>query len=197
MEQLIDQVRTQIRDKTEPYLFNLKTDESPDELENFVQHALIDYSRYNPIDNKIGSLVLKEGVSLYDLPSDLMEMNSFPFPHQVIGLQLLLIDPPEVTMSVPYSYKAARDAKSVPLQDRPCVVWFASAQALRAVISDSKKLDTYTSYKLQGVIEVDSRDVNKVITMLKDNASTYERLYNERIIPSESNGNDTSFATFG
>ncbi|MEF7566004.1 hypothetical protein V4V35_23725 [Bacillus infantis] len=200
LDQLIETIRGQIRDNQEPYTFAKKTEEQPDELEMFVEQALIDYSRWKPIEEKPGTISLQAGTVLYDLPSDFMEMKSFPVnvTFQVLGQQLLLIDVPETAMQIPYTYRAAHSAESVPLKDKVCIVWFAAAQALRAITSDTKKLDSYVSYNLKDVLQVDAKESNRIVTILKENAASLEEKYKERVMyPAEQHASGAAFMTFG
>lgn len=198
MDFLIDSVRGQIRDTKEPFVFSPKTADKQDELEMFIRQALVDYSRWNPIESKAAVVNLVPGQVIYQLPDDFIKIKDLVLhiPYQVIGQRLLLMEEP-TSLQVPYTYQASHEPDTLPLVDRHCIVWFASALALRAIISDTKKLDSYVSYNLKDVIQVDAKESNRIITLLKDNATSLEEKYKARVMSAESNNGSAAFATFG
>lgn len=183
MQQLNDLVRGQIKDTTEPYIFAKEVEEpvKADELEQFVMMALQDYSGFKPLRGKPGTISLIIGQKEYELPSDFLEMDEFPLEHHIFNQVLYLKEIPTVTEPLEYFYVSVHGPETVPQTDVPCIVWSASASALRALVTDQKRLEQYVSYKVPDMIEVNADKVSEIGKALLKNASDMEVNYLKRV----------------
>lgn len=173
LELLNEQVRGQLKDTSEPFVFAKAVIDPPkaDELEQFVIAAVQDYSGFKPLKGKPGTLSLISGQRQYGLPPDFIEMEEFPYECPT----------PEADGTLEYFYTALHEPGTVPQTDIPCIVWSATAAALRALATDQKRLEQYVSYKVPDMVEVNADKVSEIGKALLKNASDMEAKYLKRV----------------
>jgi hypothetical protein len=206
---LIEQVRSQIRDTKEPYVFAREvpaTETSPavpDELETFVMRAVHDYSRWRPLKGKPGILTLIPEKVDYELPTDFIQMETFPQAHRIFGKNLYLASAPSMPGVITYYYDALHTPETIPVFDEPAIVWLASSMALRAITSDPKLLEKYVSYDLKNIYSQNTENMTEVVSQIVKTAEQLEKQYMLRVGISttgknEGPGDDIEpFMTFG
>jgi hypothetical protein len=185
--ELVEQVRSRIRDKNDPTIFARATTVepvAPDELEAFVADAVHDYSRWKPLENKRGTLSIETGKVEYPLPADFIVANEFLLGHRVSGKMAYLVDEPAQSFTFTFWYCALHTAETVPDQDVPALVSFAAANALRAIVAEPKKLDQYVSYDLKDVIRVDAENTTEIGKEIIKTADAWEKQYMTRVTSS-------------
>ncbi|SDH70274.1 hypothetical protein SAMN04489735_10459 [Aneurinibacillus thermoaerophilus] len=200
---LIEQVRSQIRDTKEPYVFAREvpaTETSPavpDELETFVMRAVHDYSRWRPLKGKPGMLTLIPEKVDYELPTDFIQMETFPQAHRIFGKNLYLASAPSMPGVITYYYDALHTPETIPVFDEPAIVWLASSMALRAIVGDPKMLQDYISYDLEDVVRVNTENLSEAIGQILKAADQLEKQYNARIATPKEETYPSAFMTFG
>jgi hypothetical protein len=197
MEQLIELVRGQIRDKSAPFVFAKATTipVAPDELEEFVTLAIQDYSRWRPVTGKPAQLTLVVDILNYDLPSDYIDLENFPLDYRTYLKTIFLATKPTAVDVVDYYYTATHNADTIPETDVPSVVWLAASMALQAITSDQKKLNDYLSYKVPNVIEVTADKIVEISKSLLKLASDLKKDYSSRV--EKTINTSKSYMTFG
>ncbi|QYY44777.1 hypothetical protein ACKE5C_19140 (plasmid) [Aneurinibacillus thermoaerophilus] len=206
---LIEQVRSQIRDTKEPYVFAREvpaTETSPavpDELETFVMRAVHDYSRWRPL-KKRGTLSIVPGEVEYVLPNDFIQIDNFvlnvgfdPLQYRVLVNKIYLIQPPIDREDVIYYYDALHTPDTIPAYDEPAIVSLAAAMALRAIVGDPKMLHDYISYDLEGVVKINTENMTEAIEQILKAAQQLEEQYSSRIVTSQKEEKNSPFMTFG
>ncbi|MFD0682380.1 MULTISPECIES: hypothetical protein [unclassified Paenibacillus] len=186
LNKLIQLVRAQIRDKggvifALPKPASEETPAEPDELEPMVQNVVDDYSRWRPLRGKPGQLELHIEQIEYTLPDDLIELESFPKEYFRYNKFLTLSDAPIQEETIRYVYTAMHMAETIPHYDVPALVGMAAANALRAVVSDPNKIEEYISFKLEGVLDIDTRNTSEVSREILKTAAEFEKQYLLRV----------------
>lgn len=185
LNNLIEQVRGQIRDKGPEPVFSRareateNTSASADELEEFVQRAVRDYSGFRPLQRP-GQIDLLPGRMVYDLPPDFISMDVFPSNHRLSGKTLHLLAAPTGS-ALSFWYYAVHTAETVPEIHHPALVQLAAANALRALVSDPQKLKKYSSYEIPGVFKKDGENSTEIGKEILRTASEYEKQYLARV----------------
>lgn len=184
VERLIEKVRSQIRDTKEPFVFAREmpatedTPAVPDELLLFIQSAVQDYSRWRPLKGKPGLLFLYPGQVQYQLPDDFIEMDELPsVSHRLFGRTLHLTNEPFAARDVSYRYSAMHTCETIPAYDESCIVWMASALALRAIVTSPAMLEQYASYKIPDVFDQDGNASVKIAEHVLKTADQLEKQY--------------------
>lgn len=204
MELLINLVRAQIQDRDGIVFSKSKPatetePAQPDELEAFVTLAIQDYSRWRPLKGKPATLQIEAGKLDYSLPADFVDMEYYPtVDYRVFQKTLFIVGgAPSEPIIVDYLYTAMHTADTLPEYDKPAVVDFASAKAMRAIIADPNRLEAYTSYELKDVLQVNGENMTELGKELLKSASDLEKQYLLRVQPGQTVPSPTAYMSFG
>jgi hypothetical protein len=212
---MIERLRGQLRDTGPVPIFaravepgEAASEGKPDELQQFVEAAIMDYSQYQPRFVP-WTLQIVAGQTSYVVPADFVEVHDgararFPMEFEVYGSTLVLSAVPDTSTTVNWSYRAMHDAGTIRPFHEPAIIDYAMARALRAIVADSKKLDQFVSYELPGTFKKSTENASEAVNQIRATANDLEKTYLARVNPlqngskvAEQDKASTPFMTFG